>query len=323
MSRPTTRVLAILELLQSRGRVSGPEIARRLAVDRRTVRRYIAALEDLGIPITTERGRDGAYLLVPGFKLPPMMFTADEAVALAVGLRAARHVGISRTAAAVTSAAAKLERVMPATVKRHLRSIDETVVLEIPAPAADADGTALATLSEAARSETRVTLHYRSADGARTGRDVDPYGLAYRSGRWYAVCMCHLRGGVRSFRLDRIEGVEPSAVRFRRPPGFDPLATLVSSIARLPRTHAIEVLLETDLATARRELFPAAGVLEWAGGRVLFRAQADDLDWFARELARLPFAFRILTPVALRSKIRALAGRLRRQARKTVTSVTE
>ena len=323
MPRPTTRVLAILELLQSRGRVSGTEIARRLEVDRRTVRRYITALEDLGIPITTERGRDGAYLLVSGFKLPPMMFTGDEALALAVGLRAARHVGVSQSAGAVTSARAKLERVMPANLKRHLRSIDETVMLEISAPAADADSSALATLSDAARNETRVTLQYRSAQGARTERGVDPYGLAYRSGRWYVVGMCHLRGGMRSFRLDRVEGVEPLAARFSRPPHFDPLATLVSSIASLPRTHAIEVLLATDLATAKRELFPAAGVLEWAGDWVLFRAQADDLDWFARELARLPFAFRILTPSALRSKIRALADRLRRQARKTVKSITE
>ncbi len=90
MARPTTRVLAILELLQSRGRASGTEIAQHLGVDGRTVRRYIAALEDLGIPITTERGRGGAYLLVAGFKLPPMMFTDDEALALAVGLRRPR-----------------------------------------------------------------------------------------------------------------------------------------------------------------------------------------------------------------------------------------
>ncbi len=323
MPRPTTRVLSILELLQSRGRVSGTEIARHLNVDRRTVRRYITALEDLGIPITTERGRDGAYLLVAGFKLPPMMFTGDEALALAVGLRAARGLGLSQTTEAVVSARAKLERVLPGALKRHLRSIDETVMLELAAPKAANDSVALGTLSEAARAETRVNLSYRSADGNRTERDLDPYGLAYRSGRWYVVGMCHLRGGVRSFRLDRVEKVEPLETTFRRPADFNPLATLVSSIASLPRAHAIEVLLETDLATAQRELFPTAGLLEWRAGKVLFRAQADDLDWFARELARLPFAFKIESPAALRTKVTALAARLRRQARENVKQVTE
>ena len=323
MTRPTTRVLAILELLQARGRASGAEIARRLEIDRRTVRRYISVLEDLGIPITTERGRDGAYMLVSGFKLPPMMFTGDEALALAVGLRAARSLGLAEAGAAVTSARAKLERVMPGKLKRHLQSIDDSVAIELTTPATVSDSTVMASLSDAARGETRVQLSYRSADGTRTERGVDPYGLAYRGGRWYLLGMCHLRGGMRSFRLDRVEGVKVLADRFRRPADFNPLAALVTSIARLPRSHAIEVLLQTDLATAQRELFPAAGVLEWAGGRVLFRAQADDLDWFARELARLPFAFQILTPAALRLKVHALARRLHLQARKTVKPVTE
>src|SRR5215831_717514 len=101
MAQPTTRVLAVLELLQAHGIVSGAELARRLAVDRRTVRRYIATLEDLGIPITAERGRAGGYLLVAGFKLPPMMFTDDEALALGVGLVAARGLGLAEAEPAV------------------------------------------------------------------------------------------------------------------------------------------------------------------------------------------------------------------------------
>src|SRR5467141_2776140 len=113
MPRPTTRVLAVLEMLQTHGRMSGAELARRIEVDGRTVRRYIAILEELGIPITAERGRDGAYMLVAGFKLPPMMFTDDEALALSVGLLAARGLGLAEAAPAVSSAMAKLERVTP------------------------------------------------------------------------------------------------------------------------------------------------------------------------------------------------------------------
>src|SRR4051794_12802520 len=103
MGHPTTRVLAVLELLQTHGRIGGAELARRLEVHPRTVRRYIAMLEQMGIPITAERGRHGAYLLMAGFKLPPMMFTDDEALALSVGLLAARGLGLAEAGAAVAS----------------------------------------------------------------------------------------------------------------------------------------------------------------------------------------------------------------------------
>ena len=156
MSRPTTRVLTVLELLQTHGRMSGAELARRLEVDRRTVRRYIAALEELGIPITAERGRDGAYMLVAGFKLPPMMFTEDEALALSVGLLAARGLGLAEAAPAVASAQAKLERVMPASLKRRVRAVDETVTLDLSRSTAPGDNAALVALSVASRRVSRV-----------------------------------------------------------------------------------------------------------------------------------------------------------------------
>src|SRR6185295_13658768 len=129
MSAPTARVLAVLELLQTHGRMPGSELARRLGVDPRTVRRYVVSLEDLGIPVTAERGRDGHYMLVSGFKLPPMMFTDDEALALAVGLRAARELGLAEAPAAVSGAQAKLERVMPDGLRRRLRAVGERVTL--------------------------------------------------------------------------------------------------------------------------------------------------------------------------------------------------
>jgi predicted DNA-binding transcriptional regulator YafY len=110
----TTRVLAVLELLQAHGRLCGRELAERLGVDRRTVRRYITALEELGIPITAERGRGGAYMLVAGFKLPPMMFTDDEALALAIGLLAARGLALAQAAPAVASARASASNAPPA-----------------------------------------------------------------------------------------------------------------------------------------------------------------------------------------------------------------
>lgn len=316
MSLPTTRVLTVLELLQAHGRMSGPELARRVGVDGRTLRRYVASLEEIGIPVTAERGRHGGYALVPGFKLPPMAFTNDEGLALALGLLAARSMGLSGVVPSVASAHAKLERVMPESLKQRVRAIDDTVALDLAQ--ADSNGThtdnsALVILSQAARARQRVHLIYRTDSGA-SERDVDPWGLAWRGGRWYAVGYCHLRSGLRSFRLDRIEHVHAVPVSFGRPEGFDVLAHLVSSMATRSRTHAIEVLLRADITTAQREIFETIGALEPAGDSTLLRAQADDLDWFARELSRLPFEFEIRQPDALRAALLAQVARLQRLA---------
>ncbi|MBX3698611.1 MAG: YafY family transcriptional regulator [Dokdonella sp.] len=317
MDRPTTRVLAALELLQTQGRISGSELARKLDVDVRTVRRYIGILEELGIPITADRGRFGGYALVAGFKLPPMMFTDDEALALSVGLLAARSLGLADAAPSIASAQAKLERVMPVRLNRRLRAIDETVALDLSPSSRvhETDNVALRLLSSAAQTRQRVRLHYRSADGTRTQRDFDPYGLAWRGGRWYAVGHCHLRRDLRSFRLDRIEAGEALPISFGRPHRFDALAWLSQSIASLPRAHAIEVWLATDLASARRESFEAIGIFEAEETGVLLHAQADDLDWFARELARLPFEFKVRKPAELRAALRKCGARLQRMAK--------
>jgi len=315
MERPTTRVLAVLELLQAHGRIGGPELSRRIGVDGRTLRRYIAMLEEIGIPVVAERGRHGGYRLVAGFKLPPMMFTDDEALALSVGLLAARGLGLADAAPAVASAQAKLERVMPANLKRRVRAIDETVALDLAhGDAMSGSNAALVVLSGAAQSRQRVHLHYRTTQRGASERDFDPYGLVWRGGHWYVVGHCHLRKGLRSFRLDRIEGVQPLPVSFGRPDGFDALAHLAFSVATLPRAHAIEVLLKTDLATARHELFGAIGIFEPCDEGTALFAQADDLDWFARELSRLPFDFVVHSPAALRDALRACGERLQRLA---------
>lgn len=311
MPHPTTRVLAVLELLQSRGRISGPELARRIDVDVRTLRRYIALLEELGIPITSERGRYGAYMLVAGFKLPPMMFTDGEALALAIGLLAARNLGLHAGDAALASAQAKLERVLPERIKRRLHALESTVQIEPhDANQAPTDGAALMALSHAAHESERVHLHYRSAQGEESRRDFDPYGVGFRAGAWYAVGHCHLRRGVRAFRLDRVLDTRPRGMRFARPPGFDVLAWLNRSIATLPRAHRVEVLLHADLATARNQFSPAIGLFDKVKDGVLLRARTDDLAWFARQLARVSCDFEIRTPARLRKELSLRATHL-------------
>ena len=148
MPKPTTRVLAVLELLQSQGLVSGSELARRIEVDARTLRRYISALEEMGIPITTEQGRYGGYRLVPGFKLPPMMFSEEEAQALSLGLIAARGLGLSDAAPAIESVQAKLDRVLPSAPRKTLAALRESVALQTGNARTNADARLLRVLGD-------------------------------------------------------------------------------------------------------------------------------------------------------------------------------
>ena len=314
MSQPTTRVLALLEMLQSRAVTGGAELARALEVDRRTLRRYIVTLEDLGIPIVTTQGRYGGYQVVPGFKLPPMIFSDEEALALAVGLMAARGLGLAQSMPAVASARAKIERVFPVKLKQRLRAVDESVALELARPVAAIDQQVLGLLCTATQEHRRVRMAYQSRSDEQTEREFDPYGLVYRAGRWYIVGWCHLRRGLRSFRLDRVASASSLTMSFERPSDFDALDYLRKSIAMIPRAHSVEVMLKTDLASAQKELVATIGVLEWSGDGVLLRAQADDLDWIARELARLPFDFIVRSPVGLRSVLARTAQRLTRIA---------
>lgn len=325
MYHPTTRVLAVLELLQTHGRMSGADMARRLEVDGRTLRRYIVMLEQIGIPITTERGRHGGYALMPGFKLPPMMFTDDEALALSLGLLAARGLGLAEAAPAVASAQAKLERIMPDGLRRRIGALDETVRLDLRSGSSGsyrteppADNAALTALSMAAKEGRRVHLHYRAGgvDSERSisERDVDTYGLAYYGGYWYAVGHCYLRGGMRTFRLDRVLRVTPARGLIRRPPGFDALEHLRLSVAAMPRKFAAKVLLKTELETARRALMDTIGLFEQTADGVLLHNQSDDLAWFARQLAGAPFDVTVLEPEQLRVELRTVAERLLRSA---------
>lgn len=312
MTRPTTRTLAVLELLQSHGQMGGAELARRIEVDRRTLRRYIAQLEEMGIPITTEQGRYGGYRLVPGFKLPPMMFTDEEAQALSLGLIAARGLGLADAAPAIESVQAKLDRVLPSAPRKTIAALRESVALQTGTPGANADAKLLRALSESAQARRTAALRYRSADGTLTSRDFDVYGLVFRTGRWYVVGHCHLRQGLRTLRLDRVAHAEAIAREFLRPEGFDAVEYLNRAMATLPRAIEVEVFLHTDIAGARREVRQAMGECTACGTGVLLRGSADELEWYARELMRLPFEFEIRSPVALRTTLVKLAKKLLR-----------
>jgi predicted DNA-binding transcriptional regulator YafY len=304
MYHPTTRVLAVLALLQAHGRMSGPELAQRLEVNIRTLRRYIIILQDLGIPIEAERGRNGAYVLSAGFKLPPMMFTNEEALALTVGLISARHLNLADTDRAVESAIAKLERVMPLDLKSRVRALTETITLDPVRTSSAPPGEAvLSTMSSAAQLRQRVHIQYHPNQGEDTQRDFDPYGLTYYQHRWYAVGYCHLRQDLRSFRLDRVTQINLIDQRFERPAGFDPLSHLMQAIAIMPRRFTFELLLITDIGTAQKEVFDVLGIFEAAEDGVILRGSVEDLDWLARQISIFSFDFVVREPVELKDEL--------------------
>ena len=312
MSSPATRLFTVLELLQSHDELSGSALAQRLDVDGRTLRRYIRKLQELGIPIASERGRYGAYRLTPGFKLPPMMFTDDEAVALSLGLLFAGRFPVANSGDGAHSAQVKLERVLPGTLRAKLRALSNTVQLDLAPAPTSVPQQALLTLSSAAHGRQRVHLRYGSVKNEISERDFDCYGLAWRGGQWYAVGYCHLRAGLRSFRLDRMQSVEAVPASFTPPQDFDAAHHLALGLASLPRAHTVRVRLKTDMASARAALFDLIGLFQPDGDEVLLTSQVDDLDWYARQLAHLPFDFAVLEPPALRQAVREVATRLRR-----------
>jgi predicted DNA-binding transcriptional regulator YafY len=312
MYHPTTRVLAVLAFLQTHGRMTGADLAQRLEVNIRTLRRYIVMLQDLGIPIDTERGRNGAYVLGTGFKLPPMMFTNEEALALTIGLISARRLSLADTDRAVESALAKVERVMPQDLKSRVRALTETIQLgpdETISSSAPSE-VILTTVSSAAQLKRRLHIKYHPPKGEDTERDFDAYGLTYYEHKWYVVGYCHLRNDLRSFRLDRITDADLTAANFERPEHFDPLAHIIEAIATMPRKYSFEVLLKTDIRQAQMEVFDVLGVLEADEDGVVMRGSVEDLDWLARQLSRFSFDFIVREPEELRAALQKRSAQL-------------
>jgi predicted DNA-binding transcriptional regulator YafY len=305
MYSPTTRLLTVLELLQSKSAVSGPELAKKLEVEVRSVRRYITMLRDMGIPVESDVGRFGSYYLRPGFRLPPLMFTNHEILAIVLGLMAARHLGLSR-ALAVESAAAKIERVLPDELRERARALQGALTLNIPISQASSEEI-IAILSIATYQHQQVWLAYHGRDSDKTERVIDSYGVVYHSGFWYSVGYCHLRADVRTFRLDRVREIKLLETPFTPPPNFDALEYLLTKIATLPDEWFVEVLLKTSLANGQQQVSRATGLLEETEDGVLLRMRAESLGWAARFLVSLNCPIVVIRPPELRDELRRLA----------------
>ncbi|MFI5835845.1 helix-turn-helix transcriptional regulator [Micromonospora sp. NPDC051300] len=312
MARPTARVLALLEILQAGGARTVADLAGRLDVDERTVRRYAAHLADLGIPVEARRGRYGGYRLAPGYKLPPLMLTDEEAVAVMLGLVAATRAGlVTAEGAAAESATAKIRRVLPAVLARRIDSLLDTVDFTAPARRPVPPGIeVLLVLAEAARHQQPVSITYTTWRGRSGERQLDPYGLVFHAGRWYVTGHDHDRRAVRTFRLDRIGTARRTEGGFEVPAGFDPTTQVLASLAAVPYAHDISVVLHTSLGEARRRIPPSVGTLTEVPDGVRLTTRVERLDGAAQMLAGLGWPFTIDRPGELTDEVRALAARL-------------
>ena len=322
-NRPTTRLLSMLELLQTRGRIGGPELARRLEVSERTVRRYAMMLQEVGVPVEGERGRYGAYSLRRGYKMPPMMFTNEEALGLALGLLAARNLGLVGVAPAVEGALAKLERVMPEALRGRFRNIEETISIALARPATPANSETLLILAAAAGERRRVRLRYRSGWAGESERAVDLYSVMQWEGHWYAAGHCHLRGSMRLFRLDRVLEAEMLDDAFARPVGLDSPGAVLSAVANTSGDEwSVEVLLETSVEDARWQL-PSIGLaLQQLEESTLLRCSTWSLAWIARALAGLDCSFIVRRPVELREALERHAEKIALLSKRTERAAT-
>ncbi len=253
VAETTARALALLGLLQAHRQWSGTELARRLGVTARTLRRDVERLRDLGYSVVSTRGASGGYRLEAGTGVPPLLLTDDEAVATAIGLRVAAGHGLVDAEQTALRALAKLEQVLPARLRRRVSALAEHVA-PVRGAAPEVTTELLATLALACRDHERVRFTYVAAGGERTSRRVEPHSLVATSRRWLLVGWDDLRSDWRTFRLDRMDALTCTGARAapRHLPAPD-AAALVAGHAWEPRCR-VEAVLDVPLDEARRHL---------------------------------------------------------------------
>jgi predicted DNA-binding transcriptional regulator YafY len=308
---PTSRVLAVLELLQARPYISGPDLASRLEIDVRTVRRYITILQDVGIPVEANIGRYGGYRLRPGFKLPPLLFTEEEATAIMLGLLGTSWLEIGQPSLAVEGALAKVSRVLPVRARERLNAISSHLFFFSSQQEAPPDVSLLISLSEAIGQRQYITIEYRSLQDQVTHRKVKPYGIVGWEGHWYLVGYCCLRQDYRTFRLDRIQKLEVLTESFERAEDFDCRAYVIEHYSNTtPGGFSIEIEFQAPLYSVQQKIPAYYGSLTATPTGTLFQYRYEDIEDQARYLMSLNLPFVIHQPPELREALLQLAEQM-------------
>jgi len=328
MPRPTARVLTLLELLQSGGTRTVAELADRLGVEGRTVRRYVGRLIDLDVPVESVRGRYGGYRLAPGYRLPPLMLSDDEALAVLLGLEAGRRAGLTTTErTAGETASAKIRRVLPQHVAHRLDTLLEALAFtDQPGEFDTPDTEVLLAIADAVRHGRPVAIRYTDRDGRRSERTLHAYGIVAHAGRWYVTGKDTRIGEDRTFRLDRIADARILPGSFEAPVGPGPAQRVLSALATAEYRHEVTLRIHGTVGQIRARLpaavarleedAPVAGEDRATERWLRVELRAERLDWLPPVLASLDRPFVIERPDELRDLVTALADRLTSSARR-------
>jgi predicted DNA-binding transcriptional regulator YafY len=315
VAKPLARVLALLDILQTGGTRTLSELSGRLGVDERTVRRYIGHLLDLDVPVESVRGRYGGYRLAPGYRMPPLMLTDDEALAVLLGLTGTRRATLQPdTAVAVESAAAKLHRVLPRALADRLGAlVAATSYADDGSTPTTPETGVLLTVAQAAVRRRPLAITYRDKHGRSTERVLEPYGVVALRGQWYATGFDSRSSQVRSFRLDRIAHAVVQDGQFPVPAGFDPAAHVIKAVSGASYRHAVSVRIQGNEKVVRMRMPGSIATIEPITGEpgwVRARWRVQRLDWVPAVLAGLDRPFVIEEPDELRERVRTLAEQL-------------
>jgi predicted DNA-binding transcriptional regulator YafY len=317
MSETSSRLLGLLSLLQGRRDWAGNELADRLEVSGRTIRRDIERLRRLGYPVQSLTGPAGGYRLRAGSAMPPLLLDDEEAIAIAVGLRTAAGASVTGIEETAVRALVKLEQVLPAHLRRRVQALG-SVTSTLPVTGPTIDPQHLTVIATACRYSECIRFGYRSRDHINSHREVDPHSLVNHGRRWYLVAWDRHRNDWRTFRLDRVAKPASTGVRFvpRRLPAKDAAAYVQQSIAGAPNRFEAIVTLHAAADQLTRRVPAHWGQIEPIDARTCkYTTGDDDLRWLAWRIAMLDVDFEVHEPPELIEHLRALASRLTRSAR--------
>jgi len=310
----SSRLLQLLSLLQARREWSGAELADRLEVSRRTVRRDVERLRDLGYPVESLTGPAGGYQLRAGTAMPPLLLDDDEAVAIAVGLRTAARASVTGIEETSVRALVKLEQVLPASLRRRVSALGSATIAA-PVSGPTVDPRHLTVIAAACRDRESLRFAYRSRDGTDSRREVEPHSLVNLGRRWYLVAWDRRREDWRSFRLDRLSRPASNGVRFtaRRLPARDAARYVQQSISGAPHRFQANVTVHASAEEIAKRVPHHWGTIEPIDERTCrYRTGDDDLGWLAIRIAMLDVELEVHGPPELTERLRALADRLAR-----------
>jgi predicted DNA-binding transcriptional regulator YafY len=317
VSDTPSRLLTLLSLLQAPREWPGSELAERLHVSRRTIRRDVGRLRDLGYPVEAARGADGGYRLVAGTAMPPLLLDDEEAVAITVGLATAARHPVRGIEEASVRALAKLEQVLPSRLRYRVSSLNAAT---LPLPTGDGPGLDpghLTTLASAIARHEQVRFGYTGSDGTGSTRLADPHRLVPAGRRWYLLAYDNDRQDWRIFRIDRIRHLEPTGVRTppRELPATDAATYVASKLYSLAPTYQAIVTLHAPAAEVARRLGDIPAELTPIGEQACrLHSHADTLEWLAFRLILADCEFEVHQPPELAGYLRMLGARLTRAA---------